>query len=80
MTFSNGDEIMADFEHGIRNGDGVVISTRNNIARLCGNYKSGKLQGKGKLVCKLLGEIWSRFCRSELKIQRSFRLTCPPRC
>ena len=41
---------MADFEHGIRNGDGVVLSTRNNIARLCGKYVRGKLQGKGKLV------------------------------
>ena len=50
VTFSNGDEIMADFEHGVRNGDGVVIGSRNNIARLCGKYVKGKLQGKGKLV------------------------------
>ena len=50
VTFSNGDEIMADFDHGIRNGDGVVISTRNNIARLCGKYVRGKLQGRGKVV------------------------------
>jgi len=38
ITFSNGDEIVADFEHGIRNGDGMVISTRSNIARLWSSH------------------------------------------
>jgi len=57
---------MADFEHGIRNGDGVVISTRNNIARLCGNYKSGKLQGKGKLIDMSTSVLDCRFRDSVL--------------
>jgi hypothetical protein len=50
LTFTNGDEVMADFRHGVRDGDGVVISPRMEIARLCGTYVRGKLQGKGKLV------------------------------
>lgn len=52
LTFTNGDVVMADFDRGVRSGDGVVISPRNGISRLCGTYSDGKLQGRGQLVMR----------------------------
>ena len=50
VYFDNGDCIMCDFDHGVRNGDAVVLSRRNGIARLCGNYVEGEMNGRGKLI------------------------------
>ena len=50
LTFDNGDVVTSEFHHGVREGNGVVQSPRNNISRLCGTYVNGKMQGRGKLV------------------------------
>ena len=50
ITFECGDIIHAEFNHGVRHGDAIVISPRNGISRLIGTYNDGKLQGKGQLV------------------------------
>ena len=50
LTFSNGDVLMGEFVDGEREGEAVVISQRKGIARLCGKYSRGKLQGRGSLV------------------------------
>ena len=50
IAFDNGDVLRADFKHGIRHGDAVIISPRNNISRIIGTYVDGKLQGKGQVV------------------------------
>ena len=50
LTFDNGDVVSSEFRHGVRHGDAVIVSERNNISRLCGTYVNGKLQGRGTLV------------------------------
>ena len=50
LTFDNGDVVSSEFKNGIRDGGAVVVSPRNNIARLCGTYVNGKMQGRAKLV------------------------------
>ena len=50
ITFENGDIIHAEFNHGVRHGEAIIISPRNGISRLIGTYIDGKLQGKGQLV------------------------------
>ena len=50
IAFDNGDVIRADFKHGIRHGDAVIISPRTGISRIIGTYVDGKLQGKGQVV------------------------------
>ena len=57
VHFSNGDILYCDFEHGIRNGDAVIVSHRNDISRLCGTYVKGRLNGLAKLVRQKLGKI-----------------------
>ncbi len=47
---SGGDLIMGDFEHGVREGDGVVVCPREGVARLCGTFRRGVLEGRGKIV------------------------------
>ena len=59
LTFDNGDVVSSEFRHGVRHGDAVIISERNNISRLCGTYVHGKLQGKGTMVnfyCQFLSQ------------------------
>ena len=50
VVFANGASLLCDFDHGVRHGDGVVISPSNNITRLCGSYVNGSIEGKVTLV------------------------------
>ena len=50
LSFVNGDVVTSEFCHGVRHGSAVVESSRNDIARLCGTYVHGKMQGRAKLV------------------------------
>jgi len=42
--------MMCDFRHGVRHGEGVVVCPQKGVARLCGTFVEGKLQGKVQLV------------------------------
>lgn len=57
VSFENGDELLCDFDHGSRRGNGVVVSPRNGISRVCGVYEDGVLQGRGKVVRFYFDEI-----------------------
>ncbi len=59
VQWGNGDAIMCDFHRGVREGDGVVVCPREGVARLCGKFVRGKLEGRGKLV-SLMGVGWGK--------------------
>ena len=43
----SGDSVTCEFVNGTKHGEAVIISPRNNISRLVGNYEEDLLQGKG---------------------------------
>ena len=45
-----GDVVTSGFQHGVREGDAVIISPRSNLARLVGTYEKGQLEGRGRVV------------------------------
>ena len=50
MTYENGDVVTCGFRHGKRNGQVVIMSPRNDIARLVGTYQRGQLEGRGRVI------------------------------
>ena len=49
-TYENGDIVTSEYNHGIKQGEALIISPRKNLARLVGYYVNDRLQGKGKMV------------------------------
>lgn len=62
VKFTNGDVFQGNFDHGIREHDGMIISPRNGVSSLVGEWRSGYLQGKGKMILDDLSviEAWFR--------------------
>mgnify|MGYP001161651556 FL=1 len=51
VTYENGDIVSADFVHGVKEGQVVMISPRNqNVSRIVGRCVNDKLEGKGKII------------------------------